>query len=51
VLAHIEEIENQYGHQVAWTIDAGEGGLMGSAVIDCTGEEPEILREGPSPIL
>jgi tRNA threonylcarbamoyl adenosine modification protein (Sua5/YciO/YrdC/YwlC family) len=51
ILNHIEDIENQYGHQVAWTIDAGEGGLMGSAIIDCTGEEPEILREGPSPIL
>jgi len=51
VLNKIEDIENQYGHHVAWTIDAGECGLMGSAVIDCTGEEPEIIREGPSPIL
>jgi tRNA threonylcarbamoyl adenosine modification protein (Sua5/YciO/YrdC/YwlC family) len=51
VLNKIEDIENQYGHQVAWTIDAGEGGLIGSAIIDCTGEEPDILREGPSPIL
>ena len=51
VLNKIEDIVNQYGHQVAWTIDAGEGGLMGSAVIDCTAEEPQIMREGPSPIL
>lgn len=51
ILNKIEDIEKQYGHQVAWTIDAGDGGLIGSAVIDCTAEEPVVIREGSTPIL
>lgn len=31
---------------VDFMIDAGEGGTDGSTIIDCTGEEPEILRQG-----
>jgi tRNA threonylcarbamoyl adenosine modification protein (Sua5/YciO/YrdC/YwlC family) len=42
----IDEIENQLGNQVDMMIDAGNCQLIGSSVIDCTGEEPELIREG-----
>ncbi len=50
-LSTIEEIETHYGHSVAWIIDAGTGGTQGSAVVDCSNEEPELIREGPKEIL
>ena len=27
-------------------IDGGYGGIIPSTIIDCTGEEPEVIREG-----
>lgn len=44
------EIELLYGGEVNWLIDGGLGAQAGSAVIDCTGEEPELIREGPREI-
>ncbi|VBB44769.1 Translation factor SUA5 [uncultured Paludibacter sp.] len=41
-----ELIEEKYGRQVSLVIDGGSGGLIHSTIIDCTGEEPEIVREG-----
>lgn len=45
------EMDQAYKHQVAWIIDAGIGGNQGSAVIDCSGETPELVREGPMEVL
>lgn len=41
-----ELIEEKYGNQVDLVIDGGMGGLMHSTIVDCTGDEPEIIREG-----
>jgi tRNA threonylcarbamoyl adenosine modification protein (Sua5/YciO/YrdC/YwlC family) len=41
-----ELIEEKYGNQVNLVIDGGSGGLVHSTIIDCTGDTPEILREG-----
>jgi tRNA threonylcarbamoyl adenosine modification protein (Sua5/YciO/YrdC/YwlC family) len=41
-----ELIEEKYGKQVSVVIDGGLGGLVPSTVIDFTGDEPEIIREG-----
>lgn len=41
-----ELIDEKYGHQVDLVIDGGMGGLLHSAIVDCTGDEPEVIREG-----
>ena len=41
-----ELIEEKYGHQVDLVIDGGSGGITPSTIVDCTGDEPEIIREG-----
>jgi tRNA threonylcarbamoyl adenosine modification protein (Sua5/YciO/YrdC/YwlC family) len=41
-----ELIHEEYGYLVDAVIDGGYGGIVPSTVIDCTGEEPEIIREG-----
>ncbi|GEP95182.1 L-threonylcarbamoyladenylate synthase [Chitinophaga cymbidii] len=41
-----EIIHQKFGHLVDIVIDAGAGGLTLSTVIDCTGDEPELVREG-----
>lgn len=41
-----EEIFEQYKNQVDLIIDGGFGGNQPSTVVDCTGHEPEIIREG-----
>lgn len=46
-LSEVYDIELYYGHFVKWIIDAGSGGIQGSAVIDCSNDEPELIREGP----
>ena len=45
-IADPELIEERFGHQVALVIDGGYGGTTTSTIVDCTGEEPEIIREG-----
>lgn len=45
-----EEIHQQYLHQVDMVIDAGAGGNVPSTILDCTGEEVEIVREGLGPV-
>jgi tRNA threonylcarbamoyl adenosine modification protein (Sua5/YciO/YrdC/YwlC family) len=44
------EMEKAYRQNINWVIDAGIGGQMGSAIIDCSSETPELLREGPIPV-
>jgi len=41
-----ELLNEKYGKQVDLIIDGGEGGIIPSTIIDCTGDEPEIIREG-----
>lgn len=41
-----ELIAEALGNSVDIVVDAGRGGLIPSTVIDCTGGEPEILRQG-----
>ena len=41
-----EIIEEQMGNLVDAVVDGGPGGLLGSTVIDLTGNEPELIRKG-----
>jgi tRNA threonylcarbamoyl adenosine modification protein (Sua5/YciO/YrdC/YwlC family) len=46
-----ELIEEEYGSIVDVVIDGGYGGLDPSTVVDCTGEEIEIIRQGKGKLL
>lgn len=41
-----EVIDEHFGNLVDLVIDGGIGGRIPSTVIDCTGEEPILIREG-----
>ncbi|MBK6621371.1 MAG: threonylcarbamoyl-AMP synthase [Saprospirales bacterium] len=41
-----EEINEHFGNLVDLVIDGGIGGRIPSTVVDCTGDEPSIIREG-----
>lgn len=41
-----ELIYEEYGDLVDAVIDGGYGGLSPSTIVDCSGEEPEVIREG-----
>lgn len=41
-----ELIEERYGREVALVVDGGVGDVVPTTVVDLTGDEPEILREG-----
>ena len=41
-----EEIAEKFKHQIDLVIDGGIGGNEPSTIIDCTGEEPVVVREG-----
>jgi tRNA threonylcarbamoyl adenosine modification protein (Sua5/YciO/YrdC/YwlC family) len=41
-----ELIDEKYGLQVSLVIDGGMGGLQHSTIVDCTGDEPEVVRQG-----
>lgn len=41
-----ELIHEKYGHLVDLVIDSGYGGIVGSTVVDCSGSEPYVVREG-----
>jgi tRNA threonylcarbamoyl adenosine modification protein (Sua5/YciO/YrdC/YwlC family) len=41
-----EEIHGKFEHQVDLVIDGGAGGNQASTIIDCTGDEPLVVREG-----
>ncbi len=47
MLLSASEIENHYEHKVSLILAAEDSGSTGSAVVDCSGDEPVILREGP----
>ncbi len=39
-------IAEKYNAQVDLLVDGEEGGIMPSTIIDCTGDIPEVIREG-----
>ncbi|RFS23418.1 threonylcarbamoyl-AMP synthase [Chitinophaga silvatica] len=41
-----EIIYEKFGNQVDIVVDGGPGGVEFSTVVDCTGPEPELIREG-----
>ena len=41
-----ELIHERYGRDVALVIDGGMGDNVPTTVVDLTGDEPEVLREG-----
>jgi tRNA A37 threonylcarbamoyladenosine synthetase subunit TsaC/SUA5/YrdC len=41
-----ETIQEKFGKQVDMVIDGGTGGFRYSTIVDLTGDEPEVLREG-----
>ncbi|MCD8072467.1 MAG: threonylcarbamoyl-AMP synthase [Alistipes sp.] len=41
-----ELIEEKYGNLVDAVVDGGYGGLVPTTVVDLTGDQPEIIREG-----
>lgn len=43
---NVELITEAYYEKVDMVIDGGDGGTKPSTIIDCTGDEPEIIREG-----
>ena len=40
------EIHDRFGNMVDLVIDGGYGKNIASTIIDCTGDEPEVIREG-----
>ena len=45
-----ELILERHNHLVDLVVDGGMGNLEASTVLDCTGSEPEVLREGLGPV-
>jgi tRNA threonylcarbamoyl adenosine modification protein (Sua5/YciO/YrdC/YwlC family) len=41
-----EIIHDKFQHLVDMVVDGGIGGITPSTVVDCTGEEPQVLRMG-----
>lgn len=41
-----EVMHENFMHEVEYVIDGGIGGMVPSTVIDCTGDEPVLIREG-----
>ncbi len=37
---------DRFGHLVDYVIDGGIGGMEPSTILDCTGQEPVIIRQG-----
>lgn len=45
-----EVVYEEFKHKVDVVIDGGYGGVFPSTIIDCTGAEPEVTREGAGSI-
>ncbi len=45
------EMETSYSHTISLIINSGEGGEIGSGIVDCTGNEPILIREGEIDLL
>ena len=46
-----ELIDEKFGQQVDLVIDGGYGGSVHSTIVDCTGDEIEIVREGAGELM
>jgi tRNA threonylcarbamoyl adenosine modification protein (Sua5/YciO/YrdC/YwlC family) len=46
-----ELIYEKYENTVDVVIDGGYGGIEGSTIVDCTGDEPEIVRQGKGELI
>ena len=46
-----ELIHEMYDNRVDLVIDGGFGGVIHSTVIDCTGDEPELVRQGAGELI
>lgn len=46
-----ELIHERYENAVDMVIDGGYGGIEGSTVVDCTGDESEIIRQGKGELI
>lgn len=46
-----ELLEETYQYMVDCVVDGGEGGIEGSTIIDCTGEEPFVKRKGKGTVI
>ena len=46
-----ELIEEEYGDQVDLVVDGGYGGSEPSTIVDCTGDDIEIVRQGKGELL
>jgi tRNA A37 threonylcarbamoyladenosine synthetase subunit TsaC/SUA5/YrdC len=44
-----EEVVAVFGDAVPWVLDGGRRAGSPSTVVDCTGTEPRLLREGRIP--
>lgn len=44
-----EIINDEFGNQVDYIIDGGIGGIISSTIVDCTEDEPELIRMGLGP--
>ena len=45
-LTNPDLIEDTLGDGVDLLLDGGEGVYANSTIVDCTGDEPEIIRQG-----
>jgi len=41
-----EIMEDKFKNLVDIVVDGGIGGILPSTVVDCTGDEPAVLRKG-----
>lgn len=39
-------LDEKYAHVADFIVDAGEGGIVPTTVVDMTGDEPSVVREG-----
>ena len=46
-----ELIYEKYQDKIDIVIDGGFGGIEGSTVVECTGDEPEIIRQGKGELI
>jgi tRNA threonylcarbamoyl adenosine modification protein (Sua5/YciO/YrdC/YwlC family) len=50
MLVNPQDIEDNYQYRVNMILAAEDSGTIGSAIIDCSAEEPVVVREGPLPV-
>jgi tRNA A37 threonylcarbamoyladenosine synthetase subunit TsaC/SUA5/YrdC len=46
-----ELIDEKFGNMVDWVIDGGIGGIELSTIVDCTGDQVEIIRQGKGKLI